>query len=59
MSNDFKDLKFSTVELLEYIEAYENKPTKATSKRIRLSLTAFKKKVAKFRQAMLELDKAK
>lgn len=51
-------IKAQLVDVLERIEAYEAKPTKAESGRIRVALGEIKKNVTPTRAALVEADKA-
>ncbi len=56
MLTDYKNILVAT---MEQIEAYETKPTKAGSKRIRALSLLFGKQGVQLRHFMLKLDKAK
>ena len=51
------DWKQQIKDLASEVEAYEAKPTKTSSKRIRLMLGQLKKDVASIRQALVDADK--
>lgn len=53
-----ESLKALAVALNEEVESYESKPTKASSKRIRLLLGDIKKQTPALRAALVEADKA-
>ena len=53
-----EELNTLVANLSKELEAYNTKPTKAGSKRIRLLLGALKKRTPIFRAKLVELDKA-
>ena len=57
MSKSTQDLEVSVGLLLEELIAYNNKPTKAASKRIRTKLGSIKKNTASIRAELVALDK--
>jgi len=52
------DLTTKVAKLLEELQTYKTKPTKACSKRIRLLLGNIKKNTSTYRAHLLSLDKA-
>jgi hypothetical protein len=54
---ELKELKETTKELLFLLDQYEEKPTKATSKKIRLALGEIKRETPSLRKKLLELDR--
>lgn len=56
--NELQSIKQALETVVAQITAYETKPTKAESKRIRTTLGAIKKQVTGVRAALVEADKA-
>lgn len=55
---ELSTIKTALMAALDQIEAYEAKPTKAASKRIRTELGEIKKQVTAVRAALVAADKA-
>lgn len=58
MSKSTEVLETQLESILAEVKAYNAKPTKATSKRIRTGLGSIKKQTASIRQELVALDKA-
>lgn len=58
MMNELKNIKDLLITTLSQIEAFEAKPTKAESGRIRIALGEVKKQVTGVRSALVAADKA-
>jgi len=56
MSRSTTELESQVESLLTEVQAYNAKPTKATSKRIRMHLGSIKKQTASLRQELVALD---
>ena len=58
MSQSTQTLQSQLESLLTEVVAYNEKPTKASSKRIRTGLGSIKKQTASLRQELVSLDKS-